>query len=732
MADDVFNLSGISTSIASVDSDFNDYSGLNISRYDLDISSSGEEAPRRQDLVDHVLSHYIRHNITLSCLVDTLKLLAIAQSSNEEIPETKFSILKLIEERSSLSYKRNYYIECSKCAIYSGGSSTKHNNKCNNCGQIIIAKESNFFIYMPVKNQIIDSLKMNWTLLEQFNEKKIDTDSISDVHSGIILRELNNSFSNSEGNIISLTLNTDGANKFKSNSFSVWPIQLIQNYLPPEIRFKPSNILTVGLYYGSKKPNCMQYFFPLVSEIEKLHDTGLSLTFKNQSYTFLPVITHCVVDLPAKRMLQCIKQYNGRNACTYCHHPGVTVQNSKKLKVIRYTYTYKSYPLRNNLETLKSMNKTSFHSFCKDGVMAKSCLASLQSFNIIHGFGIDYMHCALLGVVRKLLDFYMNPKYHKRVFFLKKKKLASLEQKLLSIKPIREIIRKPRPFKDVLNYKANELRSILLYYFPVCLINILPRNYVTNFQQFSFAIYILLKSEITNQDLIDATTHLKSFVRDFEMFFGKSNMVMNVHLLTHIVESVRFLGPLWAQSAFAFERNNGCLLKSVCGTRDVLDQMSGKYLLKKYLQTSRKYENKIKIIGRPKKVKEIALTLIHDSSGKCTKIVNQEFFAYTAIEQNGIKYTSLLHRELKKSIDYVVGLESGCFGIAKYYIYYENIHYVVLEEYEVMEEIGHISEIEPTSLTIYAPVNSITKKFIYMNVNNKQYISNLPNEFENK
>lgn len=56
----------------------------------------------------------------------------------------------------------------------------------------------------------------------------------------------------------------------------------------------------------------------------------------------------------------------------------------------------------------------------------------------------------------------------------------------------------------------------------------------------------------------------------------------------------------------------------------------------------------------------------------------------------------------------------------------------MLEEYEQLEEIGHISEVEPTGIIIYAPVECIAIKYIYMNVNEKQYISHMPNEFENE
>lgn len=34
------------------------------------------------------------------------------------------------------------------------------------------------------------------------------------------------------------TLNTDGVKVFEDSGYSLWPIQLLQNYLPPNLRYK--------------------------------------------------------------------------------------------------------------------------------------------------------------------------------------------------------------------------------------------------------------------------------------------------------------------------------------------------------------------------------------------------------------------------------------------------------------------------------------------------------------
>lgn len=70
--------------------------------------------------------------------------------------------------------------------------------------------------------------------------------------------------------VLSLMVNTDGVSYEKSNSKSVWPLQLICNFLPPQIRFNLRNIILSAIYYGDKKPNLLQFFEPLGEEIQNL------------------------------------------------------------------------------------------------------------------------------------------------------------------------------------------------------------------------------------------------------------------------------------------------------------------------------------------------------------------------------------------------------------------------------------------------------------------------------
>lgn len=214
------------------------------------------------------------------------------------------------------------------------------------------------------------------------------------------------------------------------------------------------------------------------------------------------------------------------------------------------------------------------------GVKGLSCLLAFKNFNLVDGFAIDYMHNVLLGVVRAILNIWFDPRNSKKNFYLNKKKRLLLDIRLLSIKKCSFIGRSTRSLAKLAYFKANELRNLLLFYLRISLDGLLPKKYIIHFQILSDSIYRLLKTEISCDELNSIEADLNRFVKEYQFFYGGNSMTMNIHLITHLVQTVRNNGPLWTTSMFAFESNNGSLLKLFNGSREVLQQISSKYILR--------------------------------------------------------------------------------------------------------------------------------------------------------
>ncbi|XP_048576075.1 uncharacterized protein LOC125557474 [Nematostella vectensis] len=89
-------------------------------------------------------------------------------------------------------------------------------------------------------------------LLQYRFQKKSDSTSVSDIYDGRLYKELSTNATDplSHPTNISFTWNTDSIPVFKSSSFSLWPLYLVVNELPPKKRFAKENCILAGLWFG--------------------------------------------------------------------------------------------------------------------------------------------------------------------------------------------------------------------------------------------------------------------------------------------------------------------------------------------------------------------------------------------------------------------------------------------------------------------------------------------------
>lgn len=127
---------------------------------------------------------------------------------------------------------------------------------------------------------------------------------------------------------------------------------------------------------------------------------------------------------------------------------------------------------------------------CKpvNGIKTISPMIGIPQFNMIRGFSIDYLHCVLTGVSNRLFNLFFDTS--KKEYSISPAKAKVLDNRILGIRPPSEISRKPRShIRYRSDLKANEIRSLLLYYLPVALRGLLPKMYQDNFCLLSPIIY---------------------------------------------------------------------------------------------------------------------------------------------------------------------------------------------------------------------------------------------------
>lgn len=245
--------------------------------------------------------------------------------------------------------------------------------------------------------------------------------------------------------MLPLKANTDGVKVYNSSCKPLWLIQTYLGFLPPSIRFSSKNILIVASNFGIKKPKMTSFFYPFLKDLKEIIDRGgINFEHEGKIMNFIPFIFSCVLDLPAKSDVQGMVGHAGHFACSYCFYPGKSVKSDNGRKFIRYIKG--DYDSRSNENVIDAYKKLAINSTCSpiNGMKTVSCFIAAEHFDLIHSFAIDPMHCAHIGIMKKLLSMWLDSENHTKAFYIKKPNQIILSNRVVGIKPISEILRKPK------------------------------------------------------------------------------------------------------------------------------------------------------------------------------------------------------------------------------------------------------------------------------------------------
>jgi len=269
-----------------------------------------------------------------------------------------------------------------------------------------------------------------------------------------------------KSNNIKLNINVDGLPICKSSGSQFWSIMAsIENidiYTSPFI---------IGVYHGMCKPHDANDFLAdFVNEFLCLSQCGLVIS--NKKYTVS--INAIVCDAPARSFITFTKGHTGYFACSRCIQEGDFVRN-------RVTFPETHCTLRSN-DTFKHRIQPEHHT-------GNSILEKLP-IGMVSQIPLDYMHLVCLGVVKRLIQFWLRGSKNVR---LSAENINTVSHYLIAIKPCipSEFARKPRSLHDVDRWKATEFRQFLLYTGIVVLKSVMAPTFYNHFLSLSIAIRIL-------------------------------------------------------------------------------------------------------------------------------------------------------------------------------------------------------------------------------------------------
>lgn len=652
------------------------------------------------------------------------------------LPESSYMLDKLLNSKTHVKF----HGICPACSRYIGQiTDSEPTIQCDICLlNIDISKPSldNIFMVIDPSEAVSTIINANDDFYDFIMNERTYDGSIKDIFDGKLYRSFVKSLPIHERtSYLTAILNRDGAPPFESSKSCIWPVYLSVNEIPISIRLKSP--VVCGMWFGKSKPPMHTFLEPLVSKLNELSNIGIECTVKNKTKNLkLHVIIACV-DSVAGAPMQGFKQFNGKFGCPWCLHPGEYFAGS-----IRYPILMYHSEKRTKDQTVQFMQILCDNSLKEYyGIKGVSPLINLQGFDIVEGFVPDYMHCCLAGVGKQITEYILQ-----RI----PDKISVIDKYLKNIKAPQQLSRLSRLISERGDWKAKEWENFILHYSVPIFKKLLDADLLRYWILFVDALHILLRQEITSEELDHADEMLHEFNTPTQEFFTKKGMTSNMHRLLHLSTSVLNWGPLWAHSTFPFESANHDVLQTIHCAKGVnlqilrfLNYQRCSNLIKNkiYPQASfavRRFCGSISQRTITKSCKINCVTYLGNTTIINPMILNNcQLSKYSTIYKrvviNGCLYTS--DKGNKRSNNSCCQMIDGTFQKILYFVIDDeyNKEVVLCKEIRTGDKINDsIYQIDFIDNEIRAKkIDNIKMICVFLTVENINYISILPNLYHN-
>ena len=191
---------------------------------------------------------------------------------------------------------------------------------------------------------------------------------------------------------------------------------LVLMNLPRSERFKPENVILVGIIPGPSEPklNINTYLCPLVDELLILWNDGVKLHDGGSGFiaeTFRAYLLCVACDIPASRKVCGFTSHNSSHGCNKCTKEFITGNVNDKTDFSGF----ESCPLRNILDHRRQVRDVQSKTTQEERTHAESSygvryseLLRLPYFDCIRFTIVDPMHNLFLGTAKHMMETWLN------------------------------------------------------------------------------------------------------------------------------------------------------------------------------------------------------------------------------------------------------------------------------------------------------------------------------------
>lgn len=158
---------------------------------------------------------------------------------------------------------------------------------------------------------------------------------------------------------------------------------------------------------------------------------------------------------------------------------------------------------------------------------------------------------------------------------------SAINERLLKIRLPSLISRRPWKIEELNNWKTSEWRNSVQY---TGLISTIGEEELKHFAKLPTAAYTLNKDSISANELLNARRLLLEYTFAQREMVGIQHMRYNVHLPSHLADTISYWGPCWAHNAFNFESWSKKIIDKVTAGNAKPLQIARGYFLKRFLE----------------------------------------------------------------------------------------------------------------------------------------------------
>lgn len=275
----------------------------------------------------------IKHGLAWTAIEDLLKY-----SNNllgtDALPDSKYLFRKF---SGTSPEEMNFFFYCPVChrlLAKTGGRLEERNGMSGMCcgkrhtGRQLSQKGC-FFVSLPLKKQFASVLAVDTVRQElyKFVSGRKDTENensaVTDITDGAFYKKQRQKLG-CQKHDLTMTVNADGSPVFKSSNYSIWPVHLTINELPPHVRW--SNVICALLWYGTKHPDMTLLLQAFMQQMKELSTEGIHWSHNGEQLHSKVYCITGVADAPARASMQNVLQFNGYYGCSWCLHPGEFIE----------------------------------------------------------------------------------------------------------------------------------------------------------------------------------------------------------------------------------------------------------------------------------------------------------------------------------------------------------------------------------------------------------------------